>query len=126
MNASASEKRSGIQCAILFVALFAAPSANNLTGKWTGSLVFNDGGVSTAYLDLHQNGTVLTGIVGLSEGHEFKISRGSIHGTEVTVEAKTGNSVLLITAKLRSGVLAGDLYEEENKVGTLSLKKKSK
>jgi len=113
----------GVHWTLLFIALFAAPPASNLTGKWTGSLVFNDGGVSTAYLELHQSGSVLTGIVGLSEGHEFKISRGSVHGAELTIEAQTGNSVLLISAKLRSGKLSGDLYEEASKVGTLSLKK---
>ncbi len=108
---------------LFFLLLPFAAYGANLTGVWKGSLIFNDGGNTQARLQLKQNGKSLTGVMSLSEGHDFKIDQGDVTGKQITVSAPTGASVLKMTLRWKGAMLSGDAFEDDAKIGSVSLRR---
>jgi hypothetical protein len=88
------------------IALVAAPDSN-VSGKWSGSfnLTRPDGETkdSTAVLLLKQTGTEISGSVGPNEEEQHAITKGSIAGDKITLEAADEGRVIRFDL-----VLAGD------------------
>lgn len=97
--------------------------AADVTGRWTGSMVLNDGNNSAAYLRLKQAGGVITGSQGPSDEHQFPITSGRIDGDQVTIKGRPGPAVLRLTMKLEGNKLSGEVFEDDRKIGTVSLQK---
>ena len=107
----------------LFLLLATAAFGADVTGKWTGSLDLDNGNHGGAYVALKQQGSVITGTQGPSAASQFPITSGRIDGGQVTIEARPGSSVLRLTMKLAGDKLTGDVFENDEKIGTVSLQK---
>ena len=70
--------------------LFAAGLLADVTGKWSGSFDITgpDGETKadTAFLNLKQDGTKITGTAGPSEDKQFDIKTGKIDGEKIALE----------------------------------------
>jgi hypothetical protein len=107
----------------LFLLLASGAWGADVTGKWTGSLDLNTGNHGAAYVQLKQQGDTITGTQGPSEDRQFPITSGRIDGGQVTIEARPGAAVLRLTMKLEGNKLTGDVFEDDEKIGTVSLQK---
>jgi hypothetical protein len=100
--------------------------AADVTGKWQGSMALNDSNQDAACAHLKQNGAVITGTMGASDDNQFPLTNGHIDGDMVTIEARPGTSVLRLTMKLEATKLSGEVFEDDRRIGTVSLKKVDK
>ncbi len=107
----------------LAMLLTATAWGGDLSGKWTGEMVLDTGNTMPAYVHLKQEGDVVTGTEGPSEDKQFPITKGRIDGERLVIEAKPGPAVLRLSMNLDGNKLAGDVFEDENKIGTVSLQK---
>ena len=90
--------------------------AADVTGSWTGPIETTRNGEtrsSTALLILKQDGSTVTGTIGPSEGTRTDITKGSIDGNNVTLEALVIGPELRVTISLKLG---GDKLTGEMKV----------
>lgn len=108
---------------VAILAMAASAWAADVTGKWTGSMSLNSGGDQPAFAMLKQSGGVVTGSQGPSEDHQFPITSGHFDGKQLTIEARPGASVFKLSMKLEGNKLTGDVYEDDQKIGTVSLQK---
>src|SRR5260370_28786786 len=121
--------------AVCFIALFtvfgfaAAPSgdthAQNASGKWSGSfdITLHDGSVKkdTAWLNLKEDGNVLTGTAGPNEEQQSEIKEGKANGPGVqfSVERQGGMRLIFdlhLDGDHLKGVANGDMQEGRVKV----------
>ena len=100
--------------------------ASDVTGKWMGSMVLNDGTSQPGCVHLKQNGTVVTGTMGPSDEKQFPITSGGVDGERVTIQAQPGPAVLKLTMKLAATKLSGEVFEDDRRIGTVSLEKVDK
>jgi hypothetical protein len=107
----------------LSILMVSAAWGADVTGNWTGTMVLTTGTRGAAYLKMKQNGTVITGTTGPSDETQFPITSGRIDGNQVTVEAKPGEQVLKLALKLEGATLSGDVFEDNEKIGTISLQR---
>lgn len=110
-------------CLLILVA--ATAWAADITGKWTGSMVMDNGDQGAACLRLKQAGGAVTGTEGPSDESQFPITTGRIDGDQVTIEARPGSAVLRLTMKLKGNKLTGDVFEDDHKIGTISIQKQA-
>lgn len=108
---------------VVMLAMAVSAWAADVTGKWTGSMTLNSGGDQPAFVMLKQSGEVLTGSQGPSQDHQFPITSGRFDGKQVTIEAHPGGAVFKLSMKLDGNKLTGDVYEDDQKIGTVSLQK---
>lgn len=108
---------------VVMLAMAVSAWAADVTGKWTGSMTLNSGGDQPAFVMLKQSGEVLTGSQGPSQDHQFPITSGRFDGKQVTIEAHPGGAVFKLSMKLGGNKLTGDVYEDDQKIGTVSLQK---
>ena len=104
--------------AVSALSAFQAKPAD-LTGVWTGTLTRSDGGSSTAYLDLKQNGADLTGSCGPDADRQATIAHvklGVVEGvTSVTFDAtQPSGAVMKFDLKLVEGRLKGKVILERD------------
>jgi hypothetical protein len=114
-------RQRGWMCLLMLVATTAW--AADVTGKWTGSMVMDNGDQGAACLRLKQTGGAITGTGGPSEESQFPITTGRIDGEQVTIEARPGAAVLRLTMKLDGNKLTGEVFEDDQKIGTISIQK---
>jgi len=97
----------------LLVAATLAVAADDVTGKWTGTLKVTDpngeANDSTAVLMLKQSDTAITGTVGPNEEQQFAIAKGKIEGDKITLEADHDGHPLTFTLVLAAGRITGDV-----------------
>jgi hypothetical protein len=105
------------------LAMAASAWAADVTGKWAGSMTLNSGGDQPAFVTLKQSGEVVTGSQGPSEDHQFPITSGRFDGRQVTIEARPGAATFKLSMKLDGNKLTGDVYEDDQKIGTVALQK---
>lgn len=107
------------------LALLVATSAwaADFTGKWTGSMALKNGEADPANVHLKQNGNVITGTMGPSDEKQFPLTKCSVDGDQVTIEARPGPKILRMTMKLEGTKLSGDVFEDNEPIGTVSLEK---
>jgi hypothetical protein len=99
---------------VLVTALFAA--ADNVTGKWTGSFVVTRDGEtkdSTAYMELKQNGTELTGTAGPSVEQQWTIQNGKVEGNKLTFSVQSDGPLVKFELTLADGHLKGEAKAEQ-------------
>jgi hypothetical protein len=111
---------------VMLILMATSAWAADVTGKWTGSMSLNDSNPDTACANLKQDGAVVTGTMGPSDDKQFPITRGRIEGEQVTIEARPGPSVFRLTLKLEATKLTGEVFEDDRKIGTVSLQKVDK
>lgn len=107
----------------LLVLLAAMARGADVSGKWTGELVLDTGNNMTACVHLKQEGQAVTGTQGPSEDKQFPITKGRMAGDQLSIEAQPGPAVLRLTMKLDGNKLAGDVFEDERRIGTVSLQR---
>ena len=87
----------------------------NLTGKWTGTFSpVDEQGVAhegSAFLQLKQSGSEITGTAGPSEDEQHAISKGKIDGNKVTFEISGDGApmVMVFTLVASEDTLKGDV-----------------
>ena len=108
------------------LAMAASAWATEVTGKWKGSMTLESGGEQPALVMLKQSGEAVTGSQGPTEDHQFPITSGRFDGKQVTIEARPGAAVFKLSMKLDGNRLTGDVYEDDQKIGTVSLRKVDK
>ena len=59
-------------------------TSNNLTGVWTGEMKDAEGGSGSAYLQLTQDGTHITGLTGASKDHAWSIKNAMFADDHLT------------------------------------------
>jgi hypothetical protein len=97
----------------------AQTKAADVTGKWTGTFTKSTGQADSAYFDLKQKGTELTGTAGPSAEQQMAISNGKVTDvkgvTTLTFEAgQQGGPVIKFNLKLVDGHLKGGATAEAN------------
>jgi hypothetical protein len=99
----------------LLLTLFAlaAIASADVTGTWSGPCTMKMGDETrddTAYLVLKQEGDKVTGTIGPNEERRFDITKGTVEGDNVYIEAVVqGENALVLKLKLEAGKLVGDL-----------------
>jgi len=93
------------------IALVAAPDTD-ISGKWSGSfnLTRPDGETkdSTAVLLLKQTGTEISGSVGPNEEEQHAITKGSIAGDKITLEAADEGRVIRFELVVAADRITGE------------------
>jgi hypothetical protein len=107
---------------VTFVSVASAWS-DTISGSWKGSMMMDSGSSQPACMTLKQDGANLTGTAGACDGKEFPITTGTVSGELVTVEAHPGAPALKFAMKLRYNKLKGDVFENDEKIGTISMEK---
>ena len=91
-------------------------AADNLTGKWSGSIVvtFPEGKTKDemAFMDLKQNGAELTGTAGEGPDKQLAIQKGKVDGNKITFEVQTDNALIKFELTLVDGHLKGEAIAE--------------
>jgi hypothetical protein len=106
--------------------------AADLTGKWSGSILFNnpDGGTreGSAFMDLKQNGSELTGTAGPSADEQSPIQKGKVEGDKITFEVQTNGPLMKFELALVDGHLKGEAkaeFDGQVRKATLDLQRKT-
>jgi hypothetical protein len=85
-------------CVLVLAALAGAGTADDVSGKWSGSFnATNPNGEtkeSTATFVFKQSGTDITGTVGPDESDQVAIQKGKIEGKNITLEAEHQGNIL--------------------------------
>ena len=89
----------------LSTALAWAAIAADISGKWSGSFVPENGDSGSAYLILKQNGTTLTGSGGPDENEQWPGLQGMISGNKLSFQVKSASDGTVYKCVL---VLEGD------------------
>jgi hypothetical protein len=112
-----------VLCATLY--LVSTALAADVTGTWTGTLVFEvgNGETETALMTLRQEGDKVTGTTGPNPSAQFPVT-GSVKDDRLSFEAKVGNGRaisfdLQITGDQMTG--RGELRRDGKSVGTAVL-----
>ena len=91
-------------------------SADDLTGKWSGSIVvaFPEGKTKDemAFMDLKQNGAELTGTAGDGPDKQWAIQKGKVDGNKITFEVQTDKQLIKFELTLVDGHLKGEAIAE--------------
>src|SRR5215470_11194670 len=99
---------------LLALALF----ATNFAGTWTGTMT----AVTTndpAFMVLAQDGNKITGTIGPDREAQFKITKASVDGDTLTVEAQPGGTLRFVM-RMNGDTLAGNVFEDGEIIGTIS------
>jgi hypothetical protein len=91
-------------------------AADDLTGKWSGSLVVTSPGGETkdemAFMSLKQNGTEITGTAGERPDKQWPIQKGKVDGNKITFEVQTDEPLIKFELTLVDGHLKGEAKAE--------------
>ena len=96
--------------------------AADATGKWSGTIAMESGN-APGYMVLEQKGAVVTGTAGPSAGTQRKIEAGAAEGNRVTVEARPGPVLLKFVMQQDGDKLAGEVFEDGQRIGTVTLER---
>lgn len=103
--------------ATLLLAAGAALASGDVTGRWQGTLKVQGNDIP-GYLVLKQDGQQLSGTAGPSAEKQIEISKATVDGDRITIEAKQGDTVLGFELRLEDGQLKGNVLEDGAQVGT--------
>jgi hypothetical protein len=96
-----------------------------VTGTWRGKIIPNNaGGEMSAYMALTQSDGTITGTAGGNANSAVRIRDGKIESDRLTIEASPREGVVLRFAlKINGDVLEGDVEENGQNIGTVTLKR---
>jgi|SRR5689334_10428199 hypothetical protein len=104
--------------ALFAFTLMAAPkSAEDLTGKWSGSFTITMDGETKdaeAYMVLKQTGMELTGTAGPDASQQWPIEKGKVEGNKAMFEINADGPLLKFELTLADGHLKGDAKAEHD------------
>jgi hypothetical protein len=125
--------RSTLKTLLSMLVLFAASSFGaDVTGTWSGPMQMTRGGETrddNAHFVLTQTGSDVKGTVGPNIEKQMPITKGTIEGSDLVLEATppNGSGKIVIRLKVDGDKLTGDLKAEggegEPFTGTLALTK---
>jgi hypothetical protein len=72
---------------------------------------------------LEQKGAAVRGTAGPSAGTQRKIETGAAEGNQVTVEARPGPVLLKFVMQQDADKLAGEVFEDGQRIGTVTLQR---
>jgi hypothetical protein len=101
-------------------------SAADLSGKWTGTIDVKENGESKTVpvlLILKQDGTKLTGSGGGNEDDQHALTKGSVDGDKVTLEAKTDEDTFFLELKVDGDQMTGDVRKGDSARMKISVKR---
>ncbi len=110
----------GLAIAVLSMAL-AIPVSADVTGTWAGTLTAQrpDGSTfqDSVLLILEQKGSSLTGTIGGTENDRHPITKGTVDGTSVTIQATnaSGERQFLLELTLDGDEMKGSMTSGERK-----------
>jgi len=86
----------------------------DVTGNWSGTVKMKRDGADqsdAAHLILKQEGSTVTGSIGVHSGDMRPIENGKIQGDQITFEVATNNGSYKVALKLQEGgdTLTGDV-----------------
>lgn len=88
----------------------------DITGTWIGPVKMKNGDETrndTAHLVLKQEGGAITGTVGPAEGEGHAITKGTVEGENVYIEAAIqGENKVILRLKLAGDKMTGELKAE--------------
>ncbi len=97
--------------------------ADDISGKWSGTLLPDGRDASGAYMILKQTGAALTGTAGPDENQQIPIDKGKVEGTKVTAEVPTPDGpVYKLSMVLEGEHLKGDVVATNPDGGTIKAK----
>ena len=105
-----------------------AASASDLSGKWTGTIDVKENGESKTVpvlLILKQDGTKLTGSGGGSEEDQHPITKGSVDGDKVKIEAQAEDDTFYLELTVDGDQMSGDVRKGDSERMKMSLKRMS-
>jgi hypothetical protein len=78
------------------------------------------GGTTTdpAFMVLSQDGIAITGTIGPDRQAQFKITKASIDGDSISIEAQPGGTLRFVM-KLDGEKLAGEVFENGERIGNI-------
>jgi hypothetical protein len=117
---------------IVLLTFVASAIAADVTGTWSGTLKMKMGEESrddNALLILKQSGGTITGTVGPNDERRYDITKGTIEGDTIHLEANIqGDNKLVFDLKMDGEKLTGNLKAEGPEAppltGTMTLDKK--
>lgn len=117
-----------VKCFLMVVGLsvVAFAGTDSVDGSWKGSMHLNNSSDQPACMTVKQEGSAVSGTAGSCAGKQFPITKGTIGGGLITIEAHPGTPTLKFVMKLAENKLTGDVYEDDQKIGTISMEKASK
>ena len=95
--------------------------AASFAGTWTGTMT----AVTTndpAFMVLAQDGNKITGTIGPDREAQFKITKASVDGDTLTVEAQPGGTLRFVM-KMDGDMLAGNVFEDGQLIGTITFQR---
>jgi hypothetical protein len=91
--------------------------ASNFAGTWTGTMT-TEITTDPAFMVLAQDGKMITGTIGPDREGQFKITKASVDGDTLTIEAQPGGTLSFVM-KLEGDKLAGDVFEDGSLIGSV-------
>jgi hypothetical protein len=73
----------------LSVALACTATAADISGKWSGTFVAENGDSGTAYVILKQSGSTITGSGGPDANEQWPALQGTIDGNKISLQVKS-------------------------------------
>jgi hypothetical protein len=101
---------------LLFILSAASLVAADVTGKWRGSLEFtNDNGESrkgSAFLDLKQEGSAVTGTAGPNETESHQLRNGKFENNKLTFTVAADEAMMKAELTLEGDELKGQVTRD--------------
>ena len=94
--------------------------AADVTGTWSGTLAVH-GNEMPGYMVLTQKGASVTGTAGADAERQHRIEKGTAEADQVTIEARPGPALLKFVMKQRADKLSGEVFEDGQQIGSVSL-----
>jgi hypothetical protein len=94
--------------------------AADVTGKWSGVLSLGSGEMP-GYMVLAQKGATVSGTAGGGPDGQHPIEKGTVEEEQVTIEARPGPALLKFVMKQQGDKLSGEVFEDGQRIGTISL-----
>jgi hypothetical protein len=122
-----------ISFALFLAPVFAASTASDVSGQWTGSFLLTgpDGETKdeSAFMTFKQSGTELTGTAGPNADKQYTILKGKVDGNKVTFEVQAEVPLIKFELTLIDSHLKGEAkidIDGETKKASLDLQRATK
>ena len=105
---------------VMLIACAGLSLGADVTGTWSGTLSAH-GNEMPGYMVLTQTGRSVTGTAGADAGRQHRIEKGMAEADQITIEARPGPTMLKFVMKEQGDQLSGEVFEDEERIGTISL-----
>ena len=95
--------------------------ASNFVGTWIGTMR-TETTTDPAFMILAQDGTTVRGTIGPDREAQFKITKATLEGDTLTVEAQPGGTLRFVM-KIDADQISGDVFENGELIGTIKFER---